>query len=204
MNLTVLDIKKKEFRKVMRGFDPADVREFLEEMAAEWDQLNTRNRDLQTRVVELETQVRDFRQVEQVLQQALKKTEETSRQQMELIRQQAEATLRESDLKAARLVDSARNEANEVRQQIVFLEQTRTDLLNRLDGILTTFRKNVDDFRSELRETAPRVPVNPPVQVPAVPDVPAPTVPSAQTPQIPETPPAPRKINLDHLLNTLD
>lgn len=206
MNLTVLDIKKKEFRKTMRGYEPADVREFLEEVAGEWDQMNARNRDLQTRLIELETQVRDFRQVEQVLQQALKKAEETSKLQMELTRQQAENTLREAELQAARVMDNARKEASDIQKQVVMLEQTRTDLLNRLEGILTTFSRNVVDFRSNLKEPALPPSSQPPVTVPVA-EIPKPVLSSPQEDPV-ATPatqkPAPKKFNLDHLLNTLD
>lgn len=190
----------------MRGYEPADVREFLDEVAGEWDQMNARNRELQTKLVELETQVRDFRQVEQVLQQALKKAEETSKLQMELTRQQSEATLREADLQAARLIDTARNEASDIQKQIIVLEQTRTDLLNRLEGMLTTFSRNVSDFRINLKESVPAPPVHQPVPSP-VPEPPKPELvePVKETVPIPAEPkPAPKKFNLDHLLNTLD
>jgi cell division initiation protein len=46
MKLTPLDIRKQEFRKTLRGFDPIEVQTFLEMVGEEYEQLLEKNKQL--------------------------------------------------------------------------------------------------------------------------------------------------------------
>ena len=71
MKLTPLDIKKQEFKKVLRGYDPVEVDSFLDMMSNEFADLLRQCKDMSGQLVEFETQLRDYRQMEKTLQQTL-------------------------------------------------------------------------------------------------------------------------------------
>ena len=71
MKVTPLDVRKQEFKKQMRGYDPVEVDTFLEMVAVEMEDLLRQQKESRDRVVELETQLKDYKQIEKTLQQTL-------------------------------------------------------------------------------------------------------------------------------------
>ena len=63
MKLTPLDIKKQEFKKVMRGYDPVEVDTFMDMMANEFEDLLKQQKEMRDKQVELETQRSEERRV---------------------------------------------------------------------------------------------------------------------------------------------
>ena len=64
MKLTPLDIRKQEFKKLMRGYDPVEVDTFLEMVAADLEEALKAQKESRDRIIELETQLKDYRQIE--------------------------------------------------------------------------------------------------------------------------------------------
>lgn len=154
MKLSALDIKKQEFKKTMRGYDLTEVRAFLDIVSSQWESLVSENRDQLTRLTELETQLKDYRQVEKVLHQTMLNAEETSRQTIENARQQSQNLVKEAELKGSSIIEAARRDVAELRQQIQILNSQRSDSINRLKGMVDLLDKNVREFESQ--HTLPR------------------------------------------------
>ena len=76
MRLTPLDIKKQEFKKVMRGYDQVEVDTFMEMLSNEFEELLKQQKDSREKAVELDTQLKDYRQIEKTLQQTLLQAQE--------------------------------------------------------------------------------------------------------------------------------
>ena len=107
MKLTPLDVRKQEFKKVMRGYDSVEVDTFMEMVSNEFEDLLKQQRDVRDRVTELETQLRDYRQIEKTLQQTLLQAQETTGKTYETARRDAESILREAEARAASIVEKA-------------------------------------------------------------------------------------------------
>ena len=71
MKLTPLDIRKQEFKKVLRGYDTVEVDTFMDMMANEFEEVLRLQKEMRDRVIELEVQLKDYRQIEKSLQQTL-------------------------------------------------------------------------------------------------------------------------------------
>jgi DivIVA domain-containing protein len=63
-HLTPLDIRKQEFRKALRGFEPIGVEEFRTRVADELERILRERAVLEERVVALTEQLRAFRERE--------------------------------------------------------------------------------------------------------------------------------------------
>ncbi|MCA0446519.1 MAG: DivIVA domain-containing protein [Bacteroidetes bacterium] len=149
MKLSALDIKKQDFKKTMRGYDLTEVRAFLDIVSSQWESLVSENRDQSTRLTELETQLKDYRQVEKVLHQTMLNAEETSRQTIENARQQSQNMVKEAELKGSSIIEAARRDVAELRQQIQILNSQRSDIINRLKGMVDLLDKNVKEFENQ-------------------------------------------------------
>lgn len=149
MKLSALDIKKQDFKKTMRGYDLTEVRAFLDIVSSQWESLVSENREQSTRLTELETQLKDYRQVEKVLHQTMLNAEETSRQTIENARQQSQNMVKEAELKGSSIIEAARRDVADLRQQIQILNSHRSDLIIRLKGMVDLLDKNVKEFENQ-------------------------------------------------------
>jgi cell division initiation protein len=59
MKLTPLDIRKQEFKRIMRGYDPVEVVTFLEMVASDLEEALKLQKESRERIIELETQLKD-------------------------------------------------------------------------------------------------------------------------------------------------
>ena len=100
MKLTPLDVKKQEFKKVLRGYDPAEVDSFMDMMSNEFAELLKQCKDMKEQLVEYEGQLRDYRQMEKTLQQTLMQAQEASGRSIENSRKEGQLIVQEAELKA--------------------------------------------------------------------------------------------------------
>ncbi len=77
MKLTPLDIRKQEFKRVLRGLDPDEVEAFLGMMADEFEMLIREKNQLNDELIKLRTQLQDYQQVESTLRDTLVKAQNT-------------------------------------------------------------------------------------------------------------------------------
>ena len=110
MKLTPLDIKKQEFKKVLRGYDSVEVDAFLDTLSSEFSDLLRQVKEMREQAIESEVQLRDYKQKERDLQQVLMQAQENSARTIDNARKEGELIIQESELKASQIVDHARME----------------------------------------------------------------------------------------------
>jgi cell division initiation protein len=114
LNITPIDIRKQEFRRSFRGYDPEEVRVYLDAVASQLEELKHETARAREAAKQLEDRLGHYRLIEQNLQDAAltvqKSLDETRRQsekEAELIlrdaQQQAQANVREMHDHVARL-----------------------------------------------------------------------------------------------------
>lgn len=136
MKLTPLDIRKQEFRKTLRGFDPIEVQTFLEMVGEEYEQLLEKNKQLNHRLIELETKLKDYQENEKNLRETLLNVQEVRKQSEESSRRQADLLIKESELKAMEIIEIARKQARQMRDEVSILRSQKESFINRLRQIL--------------------------------------------------------------------
>ena len=170
MDLTPLEVRKKkgDFRRQIRGYDPATVDDFLDLVADRLEQVVRENHALAERTERLEQQVSEYREREKALTEAL-----VSAQQMrEAMRVQAvqdadqarSQAAREADqerTQAAREADSTRQEARETlekaqKQAAREVEQARAQAEGVSRRILAELRQVRERESAELRQLRER------------------------------------------------
>lgn len=138
MKLTPLDIRKQEFKKVLRGYDPVEVETFTEMTANEMENLLKELNECRTKVTELETQLRDYKMMEKTLQQTLMQAQETTGKTYEAARRDAESIIKDAEMKAAHIINTANMELGKLNQEIMQLRSRRDSLIGRLRVLLSS------------------------------------------------------------------
>jgi cell division initiation protein len=136
MKITPLEIKRQQFKKVMRGYDPVEVDTFLDMLSHELEDVLSRNKELKDKQIELETQLKDYKNLEKTLQQTLLQAQETSGKEIENSRKEATLIVQESELKAAQIVDKARMDFGRMKEEIANLKARKESILSRLKVLL--------------------------------------------------------------------
>ncbi len=136
MKLTPLEIRKQEFRKVFRGSDPSEVRAFLDVVAQFVEELQKEQTELRHNVGEYEIQLREYKNVEKAMQQTFMQAQETSGKAMENARKESQLIIQEAEVKASHLVERARNELINLREQLTILRSKKDSIMTRLKMLL--------------------------------------------------------------------
>ena len=138
MKLTPLEIKKQEFKKVLRGYDPLEVDAFLDLLSNEYSELIKQIKELREQAIESEVQLRDYKQKERDLQHILMQAQETSARSIDNSRKEAELILQEAELKASQIVDHSRMEVMRAKEEVTTLKAKKDALVSRLKVLLNS------------------------------------------------------------------
>ncbi|MEE9268767.1 MAG: DivIVA domain-containing protein [Candidatus Krumholzibacteria bacterium] len=209
MRLTPLDIRKQEFRRVMRGLDTDEVYAFLSTIADEYEAVLNDNKALRERVLELDDKVQEYRNMEKTLRDTLLTAERVTVEAKDNARREANLIVKEAELEAEKGARDIKAAAIRLRQEILSLRRQRDAYLTRMRMMVESHQKYLKtaelDFTEEdqelektrktdvaetPRETPPRSAIARPVEATAVPSerlVPAPRPVEA----VPDTPPMP-------------
>ena len=128
MRLSSIDIRKQEFKKILRGFDPVEVEAFLEMVADEHDMVQKSNTELKEKVAGLEQRVRDYENVEADLKKTLTDARYSADASKVSSRKEADIVLKEAEFKAERLTDESRREIARLKGEIHTLQSHKKQL----------------------------------------------------------------------------
>lgn len=151
MNISPLDIRKQEFAKVFRGYDPEGVRGFLERVANELEGVKGLVAGLEERLAEAEGRLGHYRLIERNLQDAavtVQKALDETRRQAE---KEAELVVRDAHLRAQGEVAELENRMSRLKGDIVTLERQRTNFFVRLRALLRSQTDLLEAMEGEAR-----------------------------------------------------
>jgi cell division initiation protein len=136
LRLTPLDIKKQEFKRAMRGYDPEEVNAFLEMVAEEFEALHREKNRLEDEALKLRTQLHDYQEVERTLKQTLMNAQESMQLSRDNSKREADLTLREAELQAERIISEARKKLGELKNELVVVRAQKDSFARRLRHLL--------------------------------------------------------------------
>jgi len=136
LKLTPLEIRKQEFKKTLRGCDPIEVSTFLEMVADQFEKENEEKKRLQNRLIELETKLNDYQNTENMMRETLVNVQEVKKQSEESSRRQADLIIKEAELKSLEIMENARKQARQMREEVSWLKSQKESFINRLRHIL--------------------------------------------------------------------
>lgn len=136
MRLTPLDIRKQEFARGFRGYDPEDVNAFLEMMSSQWDELLDDSRRKDERIRELENKMAHYEKVEMALQEALETARETSRKALQNAEDKARLIVDQAEKQAEDIKRNAEQDRHQIKRETAKLSGRRSEIVTRLRAFL--------------------------------------------------------------------
>ncbi|NNF04759.1 MAG: DivIVA domain-containing protein [Rhodothermales bacterium] len=103
MKLTALDIRKQEFSRTLRGYDPDEVDSFIEVVSDQWKEMVDELKRDNDRISELELKLEHYHKVEEALEEALQTARTSARQ-----------TIVQADVKARKIIEAAEEDAEKI------------------------------------------------------------------------------------------
>ena len=125
MKITPLDITRREFRRIMRGWDPDEVKTFLEGVADELELAVKEAAGRDERIQKLEVQVAGFQEREETLRKTLYSAQHLTEQLKESAKREADLIRKEAELQAATLLEQAHRQGVELQPQIADLKRQK-------------------------------------------------------------------------------
>jgi len=136
LNITPLDIRKQEFSRKMRGYDPEEVQGFLDRVASALEEANATNATLEERMKEAEGRLGHYRLIEQNLQDAAVTVQKSLDETKRLAEKEAELIIREAHSRAEKEAASLQDRIQHLQTDIATLEMQRTNFLVRLRAVV--------------------------------------------------------------------
>src|SRR5574344_1580370 len=128
MELTPLDIRNQTFHtKRFGGVDAAEVKAFLDSVAAAFEQQGRLRTDLTERLKIAEERVNYYTQIEKTMHDAAMTMQRTLDEAKHNAEKEAEIIIAEAKARAVRDVDITEPEAKEIHSHTVHLKQPRTN-----------------------------------------------------------------------------
>lgn len=138
MKLTPLDIRKQEFSRKFRGYDPEEVQVFLQLAAAQWESAIDERQGLENKLAELRAKIKHYEKVEVALEEALRITRESSEKTIRNAEEKARNMIEKAESEARGMEEQARETVREIRRQVSSLNDYRLELMARLRALLTS------------------------------------------------------------------
>jgi DivIVA domain-containing protein len=128
-HLTPLDVRRYDFGKSLRGYDPERVEQFREQVAEELERLTRMSQDLEQKAKGFHEQLRAFRERDKALNDALVSAQQLRSEIRESSEREAALIIREARSEADQQLDGARHEIRKLEQQLEELERARRNYL---------------------------------------------------------------------------
>lgn len=154
MSMTPLDIRKMEFTRKMRGYDPEEVDPFLELVAEELTEKVAEAARLENETRWLNQRLEDAQRRQKELQESLLHAQKISKEITDSARREAELLVREAQVTAEDMVAQAIERANQVEAKILELRTLRRELQVKLKTSLDLYQRVLAADIEEEQSTA--------------------------------------------------
>lgn len=146
MKLSPLDIQHMEFSRTVNGYNRRQVREFLERVADEQEDMM---RELQSVRLELQRQVErmeELQAAEADLKRAVIAAERIGNQIKENARKEAELVVKEAEHLKEEIISNAERRLGSAHAELTRLEQAQTVFREQFRGMLQGFERSLDNL----------------------------------------------------------
>jgi DivIVA domain-containing protein len=135
-HLTPLDVRRYEFGKALRGYDPDRVDQFREQVAEELERLSRLNQDLDAKARGFHEQLRAFRERDKAINEALVSAQQLRGEIREQAEKEGQLIIREAKAEGDRMIEEARAEVRRMEDQLAQLDRARRAYLAQIRALV--------------------------------------------------------------------
>lgn len=141
MPITPLEIRKQEFRKALRGYDPHEVKSFLEMVSTELENLLRENASLSERVKDLDGKIEDYRRMEKILQDTLTTTQRAADELKNGAKKEAETIIANARVEVQKYLKESQSELARIKEETKMVEHQKLLMVSEFRGLLESYVK---------------------------------------------------------------
>ena len=153
-HLTPLDVRRYEFGKTLRGYNPERVDQFRDEVADELERLMRLNQELEAKARGFHEQLKAFRDRDKALNDALIHAQQLRAEIKEQAERDSALTVREAQAQAEKLVAAARSDIRRMEDELAAMDRMRRNYLAQLRALVE--RQIAEIGAAEAAAPAPR------------------------------------------------
>ncbi len=155
MRLTPIQIRKQEFSKKVRGFDPEEVDAFLATAAADFEELLRENMELRAQKSAIMEELQNYKKLEDSLRSLVDQAERTAAESSESLKKTADIVKREAQMTADQILKEARQEMERAKVRLAEVKNLRETIVKTIRTILTAQLDMLGSLENELLKQEP-------------------------------------------------
>lgn len=134
-HLTPLDVRRYEFGRALRGYDPERVDQFREQVANELERLTRVNQELDQKARTLHDQLKSFRERDKALNDALVSAQQLRAEMRDQAERESALTIREAQTQAEGILAHAQASIRRIEDELAALERFRRNYLAQMRAL---------------------------------------------------------------------
>jgi len=123
MDISPLEIQKKEFSRSIRGYNTEEVDEFLDKLLDSYEKIYTENRNLKEQIQLLQEKMKSYKDIEATIRNTLVLAEKTAEEVKNNAERERESILKEAKLQAKEILQQAQERFNQINSRNEELRQ---------------------------------------------------------------------------------
>lgn len=148
MALTPLDIQNKNFSTKMRGYNPDDVDDFLDQVTKDYEDSLQKNRELEKSLKHAEEKLQYFNELKDALNQSIIVAQDTADKVKTSANRESEVIVTSAENTANDLLSSAEKKANLL---VTSAQEKATEILTEASGRARQLAVETDDLKKKTR-----------------------------------------------------
>lgn len=150
MKLTPMDINNKEFKRGIRGYNPDEVDEFLDEVVENYEELYKENSRLKESVTRLKDKVEHYERLEATIQNTLLLAQNAAEQAKESSQKEADLIVNNANETAQKILDKAHNDVIGINDEYERVKEEFIKFRAKFRGFMNTQLQTFDELEKDL------------------------------------------------------
>jgi cell division initiation protein len=123
LKITAMDITNKEFKKVIRGYSPEEVDEFLDKVAEDYETLYKENSSMKEKMSTLSEKIEHYAKMETTIQNTLLLAQNAAEQSKQTAQKESDLIVKSANEAAQRILDKAHHDVMKVNDDYENIKQ---------------------------------------------------------------------------------
>jgi cell division initiation protein len=145
MAIRPVDIRRKEFKSGLRGYDANQVDDFLDEVADEFERIFAENQRMMEEITSLRERLQQFEELEASIQEALVQAQQVAQDLRRNAGKEAELIVREAKEQSHRILADSSGRVERVQESYEVLRKAKQDFANDFRHLLKSYLTVMDN-----------------------------------------------------------
>jgi cell division initiation protein len=144
-----MEITEKEFKKVLRGYSPEEVDEFLDKIAEDYEVLYKENSSQNEKLSNVQEKIDHYNKMENTIQNTLILAQNASEQARENAKKESELILKNANESAQRIIDKAHSDVIQITDEFERMKQEFCKFRTKFRSFMESQLEMFDDMEKE-------------------------------------------------------